>query len=375
MIPFNKISYSNLEIKFIKDALEKDSISGGGYFSKKCEKFINKKFNFHSYLTTSCTASIEVATLLGNFVPGDEIIMPSYTFVGSATPFTLRGCIPVFVDINPDTQNIDEDKIEESITKKTKAILVVHYAGISCDIDKIITLCKKYNLILIEDAAQALGSKYKNKFLGSFGEISTFSFHDTKNITSGEGGLININEKNFISRAQIIIEKGTDRSKFLRGMVDKYTWQDIGSSFIPSELNAAFLYAQLLKFDDIQKERKKIWSIYKSLFDEITSKYPVQLPFIPAYCEQNYHMFYVKLPSYKKRENAINYLKQNNIQVVSHYQPLHSSPAGKVLCRFSGEMRNTNNTSNTLIRLPLYIGLKYADQENIINLLIKSLSV
>ena len=284
-----------MEIEFIKNALTKNSISGGGYYSKKCEELINQKFNFDSFLTTSCTTALEVVTLLANLEPGDEVIMPSYTFVGSATPFILRGCTPVFVDINSRTQNIDEEKIGDSITNKTKAILIVHYAGISPDIDKIKLLCEKHNLILIEDAAQALGSKYKDNFLGSFGEFSTFSFHDTKNITSGEGGLININNNDFIERAQIIIEKGTDRSKFLRGMVDKYTWKDIGSSFIPSELNSAFLYAQLIKFDEIHIKRKNLWFFYKSLFDDIASSYPIQLPFIPSYCEQNYHMFYIKL--------------------------------------------------------------------------------
>jgi len=373
MIPFNKIFHTEEELDNIKRAIYRNSISGSGFFTNKCEEFFKKKYNFNSFLTNSCTASLEVISLLANFTPGDEIIMPSYTFVGSATPFVLRGCKPVFVDIRPDTQNIDENEIEKNITSRTKAILVVHYAGVSCEMKIIKNICKKNKLILIEDAAQAINSRYENKFLGTFGDYSAFSFHDTKNITSGEGGLLNINKKSMLNKASIIVEKGTDRKRFLKGEVDKYTWRDKGSSFIQSEINAAFLFAQLKKINFIHKSRKKIWETYHDLFHLLKSNKFLELPIIPKNCYQNYHMFYVKFESNETRDHVIKKLKAKKIQCASHYIPLHSSPAGKRYGRFSGSMKNTIQTSNTILRMPMYIGLKASFQEKIVREVIKSI--
>jgi dTDP-4-amino-4,6-dideoxygalactose transaminase len=367
MIPVNKIFYNKNEFSYIQKALLRHSISGRGFYSKKCEEFFKKKYNFNSFLTNSCTASLEAISILSDFNIGDEIIMPSYTFVGSATPFVLRGCVPVFVDIRADTQNIDEKKIEESITKKTKAILVVHYAGVSCELDFIKKLCIKHNLLLIEDAAQAIDSKYYNNYLGSYGDFSAFSFHDTKNLTSGEGGLLTINNKKFMSRAEIVIDKGTNRSKFLRGEIDKYTWRDVGSSYIQSEITAAFLNAQLEKIVSIQKSRKKIWHLYDELLKNSIINEQISLPYIPGNCKQNYHMYYIKFKSKTIRDWVKNYLGSHGIQAVSHYVPLHLSPAGKKLCKTYGDLSNTIKTSDTILRLPMWVGLKISDQEKIVN--------
>lgn len=369
MIPFNKIYHNTEEFKEILNAIKNNSISGRGIYSKKCENFFKNKYAFDGFLTTSCTASLEIISLLSELKPGDEVLMPSYTFVGSATPFVLRGCVPVFVDIRPDTQNIDESKIEENITSKTKAILVVHYAGVSCELDIIKKICSKYKLILIEDAAQGIESKYYEKYLGTIGDFSTFSFHDTKNITSGEGGLIVINKKKYLNRSEIILEKGTNRSNFLRGKVDKYTWIDIGSSFVQSEITAAFLFAQLKKLKYIQKRRKDIWQYYLKLILQANLTDKIKTPFIPSHCKQNYHMFYILFESEKLREHArLNFIN-NKIQAVSHYIPLHSSRAGKKFGKIYNKLTNTDITSKTILRLPIYPSLSKSEQEKVISTL------
>lgn len=369
MIPFNKPYLSGNELKYIKEAVESGKISGDGIFTKKCSTFLEKKYGFKKVLlTTSCTDALEMAALLLNIKEGDEIIIPSYTFVSTANAFILRGAKIIFADSEKDTPNIDAELIESLITPRTKAIVPVHYAGMSCDMDKIVQLAKKYNLFIVEDAAQAINSYYREKPLGSFGHLSTFSFHETKNIISGEGGALIINDEQFIERAEIIREKGTNRSKFFRGEIDKYGWIDMGSSFLPSDIIAAFLYAQLENIDSIQEKRKKLWNNYFEGFKDLEQQGKLHLPCIPSYSSNNAHMFYFTCKNLEERTSLINYLKENAIGAVFHYLSLHKSPfyADK---HDNRELINADYFTNTLIRLPLYYELSGEDQSKIINVI------
>lgn len=369
MITFNKPFIIENELKYIKDAVENQkAIRGDGAYTKKCHAFLEQKLNCKkALLTHSCTAALEMAAILLDMKPGDEVIMPSYTFVSTANAFVLRGAVPVFVDIRPDTQNINEDLIEDAITPKTKAICCVHYAGVACDMDKILDIAKRHNLYVVEDAAQALGSTYKGKPLGTIGDLGCFSFHETKNIISGEGGAIIINNEKFIERAEIIREKGTNRSKFFRGQVDKYTWVDIGSSFLPSDMIAAFLYSQLENMDKINEQRMHIWNYYDKFFKNYDGI--IKRPVCPKDCKHNAHMYYIMFKDLEKRTKFIDFMKENGIVPAFHYIPLHSSPAGKKYCRVHGSMTETDNTSETLVRLPMFYEL---DDKNIDYILEKS---
>lgn len=360
MIPFNKPFLIENEFKYIQDAINKGVLRGDGFYTKKCHEFLENLLKCKkALLTHSCTAALEMAAILLDIKSGDEVIMPSYTFVSTANAFVLRGGVPVFVDIRPDTLNIDENLIEDAITPKTKAICVVHYAGVSCEMDKIMQIAKKYNLYVVEDAAQALGSFYKGKPLGTIGDIGCFSFHETKNVISGEGGAIVINNEKFIDRAEIIREKGTNRSRFFRGQVDKYTWVDIGSSYLPSDIIAAYLYSQLQNIDRINEKRMQIWNKYDNFFKTYNEN--IGSPFVPADCVHNAHMYYILFSNIKERQNAIDLLKKNDINSVFHYIPLHSSPAGMKFGRAYGDMKNTNKISDTLLRLPMYYELSEED--------------
>ena len=356
MIPFSKPYITGNELNYVNDAIQRQHLSGDGYYTRMCSNWLERELGIKKVLLThSCTAALEMAAILLNITEGDEVIMPSYTFVSTANAFVLRGGIPVFVDIRNDTKNIDENLIELAITSKTKAIVVVHYAGVACEMDTIKKVAKKYNLIIIEDAAQALGSKYKGQNLGTIGDIGCMSFHETKNIISGEGGAIFINNEALISRSEIIREKGTNRSQFFRGYVDKYTWVDIGSSYLPSEIIAAFLYAQLEKTSEIIKSRIKIWEKYYLAFQQLKNENKIKLPLIPNECMHNGHIFYIELEDLNQRTIIINKLKELNILTVFHYVPLHSSPAGKKFGKTFGSMQITNSVSDNLLRLPLWL--------------------
>jgi dTDP-4-amino-4,6-dideoxygalactose transaminase len=361
MIPFNKPYLTGNETKYISESVISGKISGDGIFTKKCHNFFKAHFNFSScLLTTSCTDALEMAAILCNIQPGDEVIMPSYTFVSTANAFALRGAKIIFADSKDGHPGINEDKIEQLITNKTKAIVPVHYAGVACDMDKIMALANKYNLFIIEDAAQAIDSYFTNsngntRPLGSFGHLSTFSFHETKNIISGEGGLLVINDQKLIERAEIIREKGTNRSKFFRGEIDKYGWVDIGSSFLPSDIIAAFLYAQLENLENIQTRRKTIWNIYRENLGGLQHK--IRLPFIPDYATNNGHMFYIICNSENDRDKLITRLKENNFLSVFHYQSLHKSEYFK--SKYSGEELDYSDLySKQLLRLPFYYELE-----------------
>ena len=359
-IPFNKPCYTGNEDKNVLDSMRSLHISGNGPYTKKCEEWFENRLKCkRSLLTPSCTHALEMTAILIDIKPGDEVIMPSYTFVSTANAFVLRGAKIVFVDIRPDTMNIDENLIEDAITEMTKAICVMHYAGVGCEMNKVMEIANRYNLWVIEDAAQGMMSFYNNKSLGTIGHLGCYSFHETKNYTSaGEGGILIINDEKFVERAEIIREKGTNRSKFFRGMVDKYTWVDIGSSYLMNDVSAAYLWGQLEKVDEINQFRLKIWDIYYEGLKYLEDKYLINLPIVPYNCKHNAHMFYIKLKDLETRTNLINYLKQNNINAVFHYIPLHSSPAGKKFGRFIGEDRYTSSESEKLLRLPLYYGIK-----------------
>lgn len=355
MIAFNKPFMIENELKYIQDAIRRGALCGDGFYTKQCHKLLESKIGCKKVLLThSCTAALEMAAILLDLQAGDEVIMPSYTFVSTANAFVLRGAVPVFVDIREDTLNIDENLIESAITQKTKAIVCVHYAGVACEMDKILEIAKRHNLFVVEDAAQGVGSFYKGRPLGSIGDLGCFSFHETKNIISGEGGALVINNERFIERAEIIREKGTNRTQFFRGEVDKYTWVDIGSSFLPSDMVAAFLYSQLENMDKINAKRLDIWNQYNDFFRVFKS---VKTPYIPAECKHNAHMYYVLFESLQQRSDFIEFMKQNEIFPVFHYVPLHSSPAGQKFGRVYGEMKVTDKVSRTLVRMPLYFGI------------------
>ena len=371
MIRFNVPPYTGKEMEYIKKAVENQKICGDGDFTHKCNEWLEQKTGIRkalltTSLTTSCTHATEMAAILCDIKPGDEVIMPSYTFVSTADAFVLRGAKAVFVDVRPDTMNIDENLIEDAITDKTRAIAPVHYAGVSCDMDKIMDIAKRHNLLVVEDAAQGIMSEYKGKALGTFGDYGCFSFHETKNFSMGEGGAILIRDPENIERAEIIREKGTNRAKFFRGQIDKYTWVDAGSSYLPSELNAAYLYAQLELADQITADRMKTWNMYYEAFEELENAERIERPFIPADCKHNAHMFYLKCKDLEERTEFIDFLKKNEILAVFHYIPLHSAPAGKSFGRFNGEDVYTTKESERLVRLPLYYGIKEEEVEYII---------
>lgn len=358
MIPFNVPPHMGTETNYINEAIMNKKICGDGEFTKKSNHWLEKKFGVEkALLTTSCTHSLEMAALLCNIKPGDEVIMSPFTFVSTANAFVLRGAKIIFVDIRPDTMNIDENLIEEAITEKTKVIVPVHYAGVSCEMDKITEIAKKYNLLVVEDAAQGVMSKYKGQALGSIGDYGCFSFHETKNYSMGEGGAILINSIQNVEKAEIIREKGTDRSRFLRGQIDKYTWVDLGSSYLPSELNAAYLYAQLEEADKIYDNRMDSWNLYHECFQSLEQKGIFELQQVPEECTHNAHMFYIKVKDIDERTKLIDYLKSNGISTAFHYIPLHTAKAGIRFGTFVGEDRYVTKESERLLRLPMYYGL------------------
>lgn len=368
MIKFNIPPYVGTETEYIKKAIENEKLCGDGPFTKKCNSWIEETTGTaRALLTTSCTQALEMAALLADIKEGDEVIMPSYTFVSTANAFVLRGAKLVFVDVRPDTMNIDETLIEAAITERTKVIVPVHYAGVSCEMDRIMAIAKKHDILVVEDAAQGVMATYKGQALGAIGDFGCYSFHETKNYSMGEGGAILIKDPNMIERAEIIREKGTDRSRFLRGQVDKYTWVSQGSSFLPSDMNAAFLYGQLEAAETINQARLARWDEYYKGLTPLQEDGAVELPVIPDGCQHNAHMFYIKTKDIDERKDLIAYLKENGIAAVFHYIPLHSSPAGSHLGRFSGQDRFTTKESERLLRLPMYYGLKEEDVNHIVN--------
>lgn len=368
MLPFNKSPVLGTEINYIADAIESKKLSGDGKYSKLCQQWFEQHLLCKkTLLMPSCTHALELAAILLDIKQGDEVIMPSYTFVSTANAFVLRGAKIVFVDIRPDTMNIDETKIEDAITHKTKAIVPVHYAGVACEMDTIMSLAHKYNLFVVEDSAQGMMSTYKGKALGTIGHLGTYSFHETKNYTSGgEGGLLLINDENFIERAEIIREKGTNRSQFFRGMVDKYTWSDIGSSYLPSELQAAYLFAQLEGANEINEARLKTWNNYYQALKPLEDQNFLSLASIPSECKHNAHMFYIKVKDLTQRTELLEHLKKSDISAVFHYVPLHSSPFGEKVTEFYGCDVFTTSESEKIIRLPLWYGMKNFDFEIVV---------
>lgn len=368
MINFNVPPFTGKEMEYIKQAVENQKICGDGDFTKKCNAWIeNKTGTKKCLLTTSCTHATELAALLADIKEGDEVIMPSYTFVSTADAFVLRGAKAVFVDIRPDTMNIDETKIEAAITEKTKAIVPVHYAGVSCEMDTIMDIAKRHNLVVIEDAAQGIMSTYKGKALGTIGDYGCFSFHETKNYSMGEGGALLIQDESKIEDAEIMREKGTNRSKFFRGQIDKYTWVNYGSSYLPSDMNAAYLYAQLEMAEEINDARLAIWNRYYGGLKDLKEAGKIELPYVPDSCVHNAHMFYIKAKDLEERTALISFLKENGILCVFHYIPLHSAPAGLKYGEFRGEDKYTTKESERLARLPLYYGLEMEKVDYIIS--------
>lgn len=370
MIAFNRAVYLDESIKYMQDVMKNGKLSGDGKYTKLCSEWMEERFHAKKVLlTTSGTSALEMAALLLDIKEGDEVIMPSYTFVSTANAFVLRGAKCVFVDIRPDTMNIDEKLIENAINDKTKAIVVVHYAGVSCEMDTIMDIAHRHGIAVVEDAAQGVMAKYNGKYLGTIGDLGCYSFHDTKNYTMGEGGALLINNPKYIERAEILREKGTDRTKFFRGEVDKYSWVDVGSSYLPGEMNAAYLYPQLLMADEINLNRRRTWDIYYSQLKELEDNGVIELPVIPGECEHNAHMFWIKLHDLKQRGKYIEYMKgKNNIGCVFHYVPLHSSQAGKLYCRMEGEDRYTTSESERLVRLPLYYNMDDKDIFKVIDM-------
>jgi dTDP-4-amino-4,6-dideoxygalactose transaminase len=361
VIPFNKPYMTGKELDYIADAHANGHLAGNGAYSRRCSAWLEERIGSRkALLTHSCTAALEMAAILSGVGPGDEVIMPSFTFVSTANAFVLRGATPVFVDIRPDTLNIDETKIEAAITPRTKAIVPVHYAGVGCEMDEIMDIAARHDLLVIEDAAQGLIAEYKGRPLGSIGHLAALSFHETKNIISGEGGALLINDPRFVDRAEIIWEKGTNRSQFFRGQVDKYTWVDIGSSYLPGEIVAAFLWAQMEAADDITERRRDIWATYHEAFRGLDEAGVIRRPIIPDGCVHNGHMYYLLLPDVEGRTAFIERLKGKGIQPVFHYVPLHSSPFGRSAGRAVGDLSTTDNVSDRLVRLPFWIGLEAA---------------
>ena len=359
MVDFNVPPCVGNEIEYVKQAIESHKICGDGQFTKKCHQWMEERFNAQKVLlTTSGTTALDMAMLLCDLQPGDEVILPSYTFSSTATSAVLAGAKLVFVDVRPDTMNIDETKIEDAITDKTKVIIAMHYAGVACEMDTIMDIAKRHNLIVVEDAAQGVMSKYKGKHLGTIGTFGCYSFHETKNYSMGEGGALVINNSEYNERAEILREKGTNRAKFFRGQVDKYTWVDFGDSYLPSELNAAYLWAQLLNADEINGNRIATWNRYYQELQAMAMEGKFEIPTVPKECEHSAHMFYLKCKDLKERSEFIKFMKEKELYCVFHYIPLHSAPAGEKFGRFDGEDEFTTKESERLVRLPMYYGLR-----------------
>jgi len=377
MIPFNKPPYTGNEDAHVLAAMRSDKISGDGAYGYRCQQWFEDRFNcLKTLLTPSCTQALEMAAILLDIKPGDEVIMPSYTFVSTANAFVLRGATIVFVDVRPDTMNIDETQIEAAITPQTRAIVPVHYAGVACEMDTIMDVANRHGLFVVEDAAQGMMSTYKGKPLGTIGHMGAFSFHETKNYTSGgEGGLLLINDQQFVNRAEIIREKGTNRSQFFRGMVDKYTWIDVGSSYLPSELQAAYLYGQLEKAEEINRKRLSIWKSYYEGLKGLADRKLIELPRIPSDCVANGHMFYLKVSGLEERTRVLETLRAKGVGAVFHYIPLHSAPAGRALGRLHGEDLHTTRESERLFRLPLWLAMTPGDVEQVIKAVIDAIDV
>ena len=372
-IPFNKPHLTGKELHYIAEAHTRGQLAGDGYFTKQCSDWLERRAGcVKALLTHSCTGALEMAAILADIRPGDEVIMPSYTFVSTANAFVLRGGVPVFVDIRPDTLNIDETLIEAAITPKTKAIVPVHYAGVACEMDTIMDIARRHQLVVIEDAAQGVMASYKGRPLGTIGHLGCYSFHETKNIISGEGGALLINDEVLAERAEVIREKGTNRSRFFRGQVDKYTWVDIGSSYLPGEIIAAFLWAQIQEADDITVKRLSIWDRYHAAFHEIEAVGRLRRPVVPVECQHNAHMYYLLLRDLVERTNFIDTMKKNDVHCVFHYVPLHSAPYAQGCGRSVGDMRHTISLSERLVRLPLWLGLDNA-QDMIVDRVLSSL--
>ncbi len=367
-IPFNRASLTGNEFSYISKALDSSHISGDGHFTKRCHELLERELGVAKVLlTTSCTHALEMAALLLDIQPGDEVVVPSFTFVSTINAFVLRGARPVFCDIRMDTLNIDEQRLESLITSRTKAIIVVHYAGVGCEMDSILALGERHGIAVVEDNAHGLFGKFKGKHLGTFGCLTAQSFHETKNFTCGEGGALLINDPRYFDRAEVIREKGTNRNRFFRGQVDKYTWVDLGSSYLPSDVLAAFLFAQLECRDQIQSRRRRIWKYYQEHLEEWSSRNGVRLPFVPEYCEQPWHMFYMLMPSLKVRQTLIAHLRAREIVSVFHYLPLHLSEMGRRWDGKEGDCPVTECVSDRVIRLPFYNDLNESDQERVVS--------
>ena len=372
MIDFNRPAFVGSELEYIQDAIHRGMLCGDGIYTKKCSQWMEKEFDVSRVmLTTSCTHALEMAAFLCDIQPGDEVIMPSYTFVSTADAFVLRGAKIVFVDIRPDTMNLDEKLIEQAITPKTKVIVPVHYAGVACEMDTIMDIAHRHGLKVVEDAAQGVDACYKGKALGTIGDFGCYSFHETKNFTMGEGGALLFQKEEYLEKAEILREKGPDRSKFFRGQVDKYRWMDYGSSYLPSELNAAYLYAQLEAKDKIQKKRMEIYEYYHRNLADLAAEGKVEQPYVPQECEHNAHMYYLKVKDMKVRTRLLAYLRENGICSVFHYVPLHSAPAGQKFGRFAGEDVYTTKESERLLRLPMFYNLDMEDVKRIVDVIHK----
>ena len=372
MIDFNRPAFVGSELEYIQDAIHRGMLCGDGIYTKKCSQWMEKEFDVSRVmLTTSCTHALEMAAFLCDIQPGEEVIMPSYTFVSTADAFVLRGAKIVFVDIRPDTMNLDEKLIEQAITPKTKVIVPVHYAGVACEMDTIMDIAHRHGLKVVEDAAQGVDACYKGKALGTIGDFGCYSFHETKNFTMGEGGALLFQKEEYLEKAEILREKGTDRSKFFRGQVDKYRWMDYGSSYLPSELNAAYLYAQLEAKDKIQKKRMEIYEYYHRNLADLAAEGKVEQPYVPQDCKHNAHMYYLKVKDMKVRTRLLAYLRENGICSVFHYVPLHSAPAGQKFGRFAGEDVYTTKESERLLRLPMFYNLDMEDVKRIVDVIHK----
>jgi len=368
MIPFNKPFIAPKEFDYIRQAVGQNHISGDGFFTKECNRFLENALGVKkALLTTNCTHALEMAALLLNLKEGDEIIVPSFTFVSTINAFVLRGAKPKFVDIRPDTLNIDENLIEAGINERTKAIFVVHYAGVGCEMDAIMDIAQRHNLTVVEDNAHGLFGKYKGRLLGTFGSLATQSFHETKNFSCGEGGALIINDPALVERAEIIREKGTNRSRFFRGQIDKYSWVDVGSSYLPSDILAGVLLSHFEQADFIQSKRKQLWDSYAEQLSDWAEQNSIRLPYIPAYCEQSYHMFYLLMPDLDTRQRFIHFLKDHDIMAVFHYVPLHTADMGQFFGHQAGDLPVTEEYSDRLVRLPFYNSMSEAEQQQVIN--------
>jgi dTDP-4-amino-4,6-dideoxygalactose transaminase len=371
-IPFNRACLTGREHDYMRESVARMHVSGDGPFTKRCHRLLEEVLGVpRALLTTSCTHALEMAALLLDLEPGDEVIVPSYTFVSTVNAFVLRGARPVFIDIRRDTLNLDEARLEPLVTRRTRAVVPVHYAGVGCEMDVILEVARRHGVAVVEDNAHGLFGKYKGRYLGTFGALATQSFHETKNVTCGEGGALVINDERYVERAEIIREKGTDRSRFFRGQVDKYTWVDVGSSYLPSDLLAAFLCAQLEARAEIQAKRRRVWEYYWSALQDWVRRREVRLPVVPAHCEQPYHMFYLVMPSLRTRQGMIDHLRSQGITSVFHYQPLHLSDMGRAFGGRQGDCPAAEDISGRLVRLPFYNDLTRQDQDRIVDAILR----